>query len=164
MLKDFREIRFTEKASAAIVIAEEEARSLGSNVVGTEHLLLGLCTDAVGIAGMVLQQNDLRPDRIRTSILRLVNQSAAVRGTYTGEMFYTIACERVIKRSRETAQHYGHDTVGTEHLLVSIFREIDSIAVRVLIDMNVEPTQLFKDIVAMLQTDEFTAVCRDKNA
>lgn len=56
MLKDFREIRFTEKASAAIVIAEEEARSLGSNVVGTEHLLLGLCTDAVGIAGMVLQQ------------------------------------------------------------------------------------------------------------
>lgn len=157
MLKDFREIRFTEKASAAIVIAEEEARSLGSNVVGTEHLLLGLCTDAVGIAGMVLQQNDLRPDRIRTSILRLVNQSAAVRGTYTGEMFYTIACERVIKRSRETAQHYGHDTVGTEHLLVSIFREIDSIAVRILIDMNVEPTQLFKDIVAMLQTDEFTA-------
>ncbi len=157
MLKDFNEINFTDKASEAIVIAEEEARSLGSNVVGTEHLLLGLCTDTIGIAGMVLQQNDLRPDRIRTSILRLVNQSAAVRGTYTGEMFYTIACERVIKRSKETALHYGHDTVGTEHLLVSIFREIDSIAVRVLIDMNVEPTQLFKDIVAMLQTDEFTA-------
>ncbi|MFR1517340.1 MAG: ATP-dependent Clp protease ATP-binding subunit [Clostridia bacterium] len=157
MLKDFNGINFTEKANKAIVIAEEEARSLGSNVVGTEHLLLGLCTDAVGIAGMVLQQNDLRPDRIRTSILRLVNQSAAVRGTYTGEMYYTIACERVIKRSKETALHYGHDTVGTEHLLVSIFREIDSIAVRVLIDMNIEPTQLFKDIVAMLQTDEFTA-------
>ena len=157
MLKDFNNINFTDKANEAIIIAEEEARSLGSNVVGTEHLLLGLCTDPIGIAGMVRQPNALRPDRIRTSILRLVNQSAAVRGTYTGEMFYTIACERVIKRSRETAFHYGHDTVGTEHLLVSIFREIDSIAVRVLIDMNVEPTQLFKDIVAMLQTDEFTA-------
>ena len=81
MLKDFNNINFTDKANEAIIIAEEEARSLGSNVVGTEHLLLGLCTDPIGIAGMVLQQNDLRPDRIRTSILRLVNQSAAVRGT-----------------------------------------------------------------------------------
>lgn len=157
MLNNFRDIHFTEKASAAIVIAEEEARNLGSNVVGTEHLLLGLCTDAVGISGMILQQNQLTPDRIRTAILRLVNQSAAVRGVYTGELFYTIACERVIRRSRETALHYGHDTVGTEHLLVAVFREIDSIAVRVLVEMNIEPTQLFKDIVAMLQTDEFTA-------
>lgn len=157
MLREFKDIDFTEKARKAIAIAETEARSLGSNVVGTEHLLIGLCTDAVGIAGMVLQQNDLRTDRIRASILRIVNQSASVRNTFKGEMFYTIACERVIRRSKETAQHYGHNYVGTEHLLVSIFREIDSIAVRILIDLNIEPTQLFKDIISMLQTDEFTA-------
>lgn len=157
MLREFKDIDFTDKAKAAISLAETEARNLGSNVVGTEHLLVGLCTDAVGIAGMVLHQNDMRPERIRNSIMSIVKPTANTRKMFSGEMFYTIACERVIRRSKETANHYGHDRVGTEHLLVSIFREIDSIAVRVLIDMNIEPTRLFRDIISMLQTDEFTA-------
>ncbi len=157
MLNEFKDINFTGKAREAVALAESEARSMGSNVVGTEHLLIGLCTDAVGIAGMVLQQNDLRPERIRESVKRMVAQPSTSKGPYTGEMYYTIACERVIRRSLETALHYGHSSVGTEHLLVSIFREIDSIAVRILIDLNVEPARLFRDIIAMLQTDEFTA-------
>ena len=153
----YANIDFTEKAQAALLHAEEEARALGSNVIGTEHLLYGLCYDPVGIAGTVLIKNNLSPIRIHESICRLINKSAETKEPYAGELSYTIACSRVIRRSKETAQHYGHSKVGTEHLLVTVFREVDSIAVRVLVELNIDPTRLFQDIVSALQTDDFTA-------
>lgn len=157
MLNSFNNIDFTKKAEMAIDEAEKSARALGSNVVGTEHLLLGLSMDVSGLSGMVMQQNGIVPDKIRAAILHLTNQSAFIRGTYTGDINYTVACERVINRSAETAEHYRHKLVGTEHLLITLFREIDSIAVRILVDMGIDPTELFKDIAGILQTDEFTS-------
>lgn len=153
----FENIDFTEKAQAALSYAVLEAKELGSNVVGTEHLLYGLCLDPIGIAATVLIKNNLTPVKIHEAICRLTNKQTGSINVYTGEVFYTIACDRVIRRSKETALNYGHSQVGTEHLLVTIFREVDSIAVRVLIDLGVDPTMLFKDIVNALQTDDFTA-------
>ena len=153
----FENIDFTEKAQAALSYAVLEAKELGSNVVGTEHLLYGLCLDPIGIAATVLIKNNLTPVKIHEAICRLTNKQTGNINVYTGEVFYTIACDRVIRRSKETALNYGHSQVGTEHLLVTIFREVDSIAVRVLIDLGVDPTMLFKDIVNALQTDDFTA-------
>lgn len=153
----FENIDFTEKAQAALSYAVLEAKELGSNVVGTEHLLYGLCLDPIGIAATVLIKNNLTPVKIHEAICRITNKQTGSINVYTGEVFYTIACDRVIRRSKETALNYGHSQVGTEHLLVTIFREVDSIAVRVLIDLGVDPTMLFKDIVNALQTDDFTA-------
>ena len=153
----FENIDFTEKAQAALSYAVLEAKELGSNVVGTEHLLYGLCLDPIGIAATVLIKNNLTPVKIHEAICRLTNKQTGSINVYTGEVSYTIACDRVIRRSKETALNYGHSQVGTEHLLVTIFREVDSIAVRVLIDLGVDPTMLFKDIVNALQTDDFTA-------
>ena len=153
----FENIDFTEKAQAALSYAVLEAKELGSNVVGTEHLLYGLCLDPIGIAATVLIKNNLTPVKIHEAICRLINKPSGNINVYTGEVSYTIACDRVIRRSKETALNYGHNQVGTEHLLVTIFREVDSIAVRVLIDLGVDPAKLFKDIVNALQTDDFTA-------
>ena len=146
----FENIDFTEKAQAALSYAVLEAKELGSNVVGTEHLLYGLCLDPIGIAATVLIKNNLTPVKIHEAICRLINKPSGNINVYTGEVSYTIACDRVIRRSKETALNYGHNQVGTEHLLVTIFREVDSIAVRVLIDLGVDPAKLFKDIVNAL--------------
>ena len=156
-MSDYFNINFTQKAKAAIEYAILEARELGSNVVGTEHLLYGLCLDPVGIAGTVLIKNRLTPGSIHESIARIMNNSKEFGEYFEGDISYTIACERVIRRSKETAMHYGHKEVGTEHLLVTIFREVDSIAVRILVDLNVDPNVLFKDLIMALQTDDFTA-------
>ena len=72
MLDYYANIDFTEKAQAALLHAQQEARELGSNVVGTEHLLYGLCYDPVGIAGTVLIKNNLSPARIHESICRII--------------------------------------------------------------------------------------------
>ncbi len=155
MLKHFN-ISFTEKAKKAISEAEAVARMLGRNVVSTEHLLYALSKDVTGIAGMVLLKNDLTSEKLLGAINKISGHSSVKKDEYTGEIFYTLACERVIRRGKETAAHYGHTIVGTEHLIVSLFREIDSMAVRVLVELNIDPNQLFKDINIALQTDEFT--------
>ena len=157
MSEFYSNINFTDKAKAALNYAVMEAKTLGSNVVGTEHLLYGLCLDPVGISGTVLVKNELTPSRIHESICRLTSKPNDKGEEKDEELHYTLACERVIRRSKETAAHYGHEIVGTEHLLVAIFREIDSIAVRILVDLGIDPTVLFKDILNALQTDDFTA-------
>ena len=155
MLKNFN-INFTDKAKKVISEAEKIARELGRNVVGTEHLLYALSKDTSGIAGMLLYNNNVSPEVLLPAMKKMSGPNGVVKDEYTGELFYTIACERVIRRSKETAEHYGQTVVGTDHLIVSLFREIDSIAVRLLIELNIEPTVLFKDIMTALQADEFT--------
>ena len=83
MLDYYANIDFTEKAQAALMHAEQEARELGSNVVGTEHLLYGLCYDPVGISGTLLIKNNLTPARIHESICRLINKSSEKKEPYT---------------------------------------------------------------------------------
>jgi len=142
--------RFTEKAEKAISLAQESAARLGHSYVGTEHLLLGLLKEGTGVAARVLQSQGVTEEKIISQIDELIG-----RGDYNGKgpVDFTPRTKRVLELSLNEARRLGHNYIGTEHLLLGIMREGESVAVRILIDLGVDPHKLFNDIVRMLSED-----------
>jgi len=142
--------RFTEKAERAISLAQESAARLGHSYVGTEHLLLGLLKEGTGVAARVLQSQGVTEDKIIAQIEELIG-----RGDFAGKgpVDYTPRTKRVLELSLNEARRLGHNYIGTEHLLLGIMREGESVAVRILMDLGVDPHKLLNDIVRMLNED-----------
>jgi len=142
--------RFTEKAERAISLAQESAARLGHSYVGTEHLLLGLLKEGTGVAARVLQSQGVTEDKIVAQIEELIG-----RGDFAGKgpVDYTPRTKRVLELSLNEARRLGHNYIGTEHLLLGIMREGESVAVRILMDLGVDPHKLLNDIVRMLNED-----------
>ncbi|NLH96363.1 MAG: ATP-dependent Clp protease ATP-binding subunit, partial [Clostridiaceae bacterium] len=142
--------RFTEKAEKALSLAQESAARLGHSYVGTEHLLLGLLKEGTGVAARVLQSQGVTEEKIISQIDELIG-----RGDYNGKgpVDFTPRTKRVIELSLNEARRFGHNYIGNEHLLLGIMREGESVAVRILMDLGVDPHKLFNDIVRMLSED-----------
>lgn len=142
--------RFTEKAEKAINIAQESAMMLGHNYVGTEHLLLGLVKEGSGIAARVLQNQGVTEEKILREIDELIG-----RGEQSGQqpLGFTPRTKRVLELSFREARKIGHNYIGTEHLLLGIMREGESVAVRILVDVGVDPHKLLSEIVKMLNEE-----------
>lgn len=116
--------RFTDRARRVVVLAQEEARNLPANFIGTEHLLLGLLVEGEGIAGQVLI-NYLEPDQIRDSLPR---SNLAV----SGHIPFTPRTKKVLEYALREALQLGHGFVGTEHLLLGLLREKDGLGMDIL--------------------------------
>lgn len=146
--------RFTEKAEKAINLSQENAVQLGHNYVGTEHLLLGLLKEGTGVAARVLQGQGVTEEKVTNEIEELIG-----RGSNDGKkhLDFTPRTKRVLELALVEARRLGHNYIGTEHLLLGIMREGESVAVRILIDLGVEPQKMFNDIVKMLHEDTPTA-------
>ncbi len=146
--------RFTEKAEKAINFSQESAVSLGHSYVGTEHLLLGLIREGTGVAARVLQGQGVTEDKIVKEIEELIG-----RGDNSGKsaLDFTPRTKRVLELGLMEARRLGHNYIGTEHLLLGIMREGESVAVRILIDLGVDPQKLLNDILKMLTEDAPTA-------
>jgi predicted DNA-binding transcriptional regulator AlpA len=116
--------RFTDRARSAVVKAQEEARLLNHNYIGTEHLLLGLLAIGEGLAYQVLALNGITHEAVRTDITREVG-----RGTSTpqGRIPFTPRAKKVLELGLREAMHLGHNYVGTEHVLLGIIRETDGV-------------------------------------
>ncbi len=142
--------RFTEKAERAINYAQQMAMEMGHNYVGTEHLLLGLVKEGSGIASRVLQNAGVTEDKVIREIEELIG-----RGDATGKqpLGFTPRTKRVLELSFVEARRMGHNYIGTEHLLLGIMKEGESVAVRILMDLGVDPQKLFTDIVRMLNEE-----------
>ena len=121
--------RFTEGAQKALAIAQEEAKKLGHNYVGTEHVLLGLAKAEEGVTAKVFRENDITPERVQDLVYRLVGQGD---GVFTQAFDYTPRTKRVLQMSVALARSLGHSYVGSEHILLAILRESDGIAARLL--------------------------------
>ncbi len=141
------ETKFTERAQAALRLAQESSAELGHVYVGSEHLLLGLSREGRGVAARVLCAAGLEPETIRAAIARIVGV-----GTPGGlpSQGLTPRCKRIIELSLSEATQLGHHYVGTEHLLLGILREGDGVAQRVLAGSNVEIRRLYGDIMNAL--------------
>ncbi|MDP4182072.1 MAG: ATP-dependent Clp protease ATP-binding subunit [Bacillota bacterium] len=139
--------RFTEKAEKAITHSQESAMQLGHNYVGTEHLLLGLVREGTGVASRVLQSQGITEDKVLKEIEELIG-----KGEQTGEqpLGFTPRTKRVLELSFKEARRMGQNYIGTEHLLLGIMKEGESVAVRILIDLGVEPQKLINEIAKML--------------
>ena len=141
--------RFTEKAEKAISLSQESAAMLGHSYVGTEHLLLGLLKEGTGVAARVLQGQGVTEDKIIKQIEELIG-----RGTTSAvSTDFTPRTKKVIELALNEARRLGHSYIGTEHLLLGIMREGESVAVRILMDLGVDPHKLLTDIVRMLNED-----------
>lgn len=142
--------RFTEKAEKAINFSQDTAMELGHNYVGTEHLLLGLIKEGSGVAARVLQSQNVTEDKVLKEVEELIG-----RGEATGEqpLGFTPRTKRVLELSFREARRMGHNYIGTEHLLLGIMKEGESVAVRILMDLGVDTQKLFQEIVKMLNEE-----------
>jgi len=138
--------RFTEKAEKAVSLSQESAMTLGHNYVGTEHLLLGLIKEGSGVAAKVLQNQGITEDKVLKEIEELIG-----RGESSGEqpLGFTPRTKRVLELSFREARRMGHNYIGTEHLLVGILKEGESVAVRILMDLGLEPQKLYSEVLKM---------------
>ncbi|MDQ2084888.1 ATP-dependent Clp protease ATP-binding subunit [Herbivorax sp. ANBcel31] len=142
--------RFTEKAEKAMKFSQEVAMELGHNYVGTEHLLLGLIKEGSGVAARVLQNQAMTEEKVIKEIEELIG-----RGEMTNEqpLGLTPRTKRVLELSFREARRIGHNYIGTEHLLLGILKEGESVAVRIIMDLGVDPQKLFHEMLKMLNEE-----------
>ena len=141
------ETRFTQRAQAALRLAQESAAELGHGYVGSEHLLLGLAGEGRGVASKVLLAAGLEPEKLKKTVAQLVGVGTPGAAPSQG---LTPRCKKIIELSLTEAVRLGHQYVGTEHLLLGILREGDGVAVRVLDAAGVEPRRLRGDLSAAM--------------
>ena len=112
--------RFTDRARRVLVLAQQEARVLGHNFLGTEHLLLGLIRETEGVAAMALAQLGIRLDDVRDRVKETVGPAGSAQ---TGSPPFTPWAKRVLELSLREALQLGHNYIGTEHILLGLVRE-----------------------------------------
>lgn len=156
------EQKFTEKAIKVISLAKEEAKRMGHNVVGTEHLLLGLVREGDGIAAKALNGIAIEPVKVREQIEALVGMGEP----YEGEVGLTPRVKRVLELANEEARRQGVNYIGTEHLLLGLLMEGEGVAARVLLNMGVSPERIWKQVIRLLggEPDEVPMPAANANA
>jgi ATP-dependent Clp protease ATP-binding subunit ClpC len=122
--------RFTERARQAVVYAQDEARALKHNYIGTEHLLLGLLREEEGLAARVLESLGVSLEEVRPQVARIVGQGDDVT---TGQIPFTPRSKKVLELALDEAVGLGHNYIGTEHILLGLVRENQGIAARILL-------------------------------
>ncbi|MGB7059125.1 MAG: ATP-dependent Clp protease ATP-binding subunit, partial [Geitlerinemataceae cyanobacterium] len=147
--------RFTEKAIKVIMLAQEEARRLGHNFVGTEQILLGLIGEGTGVAAKVLKTMGVNLKDARIEVEKIIGRGS---GFVAVEIPFTPRAKRVLELSLEEARQLGHNYIGTEHLLLGLIREGEGVAARVLENLGVDLTKVRTQVIRMLgETAEVTA-------
>ncbi len=144
--------KFTARAEKAIEIANEIALELGHKYIGTEHILYGLCKEGTGIASKVLQNQNITDEEILQEIEMLIGTGEEINDREA--LSFTPRSKRVIENAFIEARKLGSEYIGTEHLLIGIMREGDSVAVRIMMDLNIDPRKLYNEIVKVINEDE----------
>src|SRR5690242_2846702 len=123
--------RFTERARQVVVLAQDEARALRHNYIGTEHLLLGLLREEEGIGARVLAALDVTIDETRAQVARIVGQGDEVT---SGQIPFTPRAKKVLELALREGLSLGHNYIGTEHILLGIARASEGVGGRILLD------------------------------
>ncbi len=139
--------RFTEKAIKVIMLAQEEARRLGHNFVGTEQILLGLIGEGTGVAAKVLKSMGVNLKDARIEVEKIIGRGS---GFVAVEIPFTPRAKRVLELSLEEARQLGHNYIGTEHLLLGLIREGEGVAARVLENVGVDLSKVRTQVIRML--------------
>ena len=142
--------KFTARAKKAIDIANEVAIELGHNYIGTEHVLYGLAKEGSGVASKVLENQAISAEKIKNEIIELIGSEEKLTET----LGFTPRTKRILENSFLEAKKVGYDYIGTEHLLIGTLREGDSIAVRILLNLNVNLPKIYNEIVGVINEVE----------
>lgn len=139
--------RFTEKAIKVVMLAQEEARRLGHNFVGTEQLLLGLIGESTGIAAKVLKSMGVNLKDARTEVEKVIGRGS---GFVAVEIPFTPRAKRVLELSLEEARNLGHNYIGTEHILLGLLREGEGVAARCLDTLGADASKIRTQVIRMV--------------
>jgi ATP-dependent Clp protease ATP-binding subunit ClpC len=140
--------RFTERARQVVVLAQDEARALGHNYIGTEHILLGLLREEEGVAARVLESLDVTAEEVRAQVKRLIGQGD--EEIVTGQIPFTPRAKKVLELALREALSLKHSYIGPEHILLGVARENDGVAARILLDFGADAETIRAQTMAML--------------
>src|SRR5690554_2215705 len=139
--------RFTERAQKVVVLSQEEARRLGHNVVGTEHILLGVAAEGEGVAARALQGMGISLDKVRAEVEKVIGKGESPP---QGQIGFTPRAKRVLELAFDEARQLGHTYIGTEHILLGLIREGEGVAAQVLRNMGADLDSVRKQVVELL--------------
>jgi ATP-dependent Clp protease ATP-binding subunit ClpA len=147
--------RFTDRARTVVVLAQEEARALGHNYIGTEHLLLGLAAEGNGVGAKVLEDADVTVEVVRADVERIIGE---VAGEPEGRIPFTPRAKKVLELSLREALKLSHNYIGTEHILLGIVTEGQGVAAQILTSHGLGPEETRARVAERLGvTEEGTA-------
>ncbi|HEY2937908.1 MAG TPA: Clp protease N-terminal domain-containing protein [Gaiellaceae bacterium] len=139
--------RFDERARQVVVLAQDEARALRHNYIGTEHLLLGLFRVEQGIAAQVLESLDIRVEDARVAVVRIVGEGDEARA---GQIPFTPRAKKVLEHALRQALSLTHNYIGTEHILLGLVHEREGVGARVLLDFGADTERIREEVVRLL--------------
>ncbi|HHY05319.1 MAG TPA: AAA family ATPase, partial [Thermoanaerobacterales bacterium] len=153
--------RFTERAQKVILYAQEEARRLNHNVIGTEHILLGLIREGDGVAARVLTSMGVDIKDVRSQIEMMIGTGPFA---IQGPIGYTPRAKRVMELAMDESRKLGHNYVGTEHILLGLIREGEGVAAQVLSNLGVSMEKARKEILNLVGQDSKATPGYNQNA
>jgi hypothetical protein len=139
--------RFTERARQVVVLAQEEARGLRHDYIGTEHILLGLLREEEGLAARVLEHFGITVQVARGQVVRIIGSGEEVTA---GQIPFTPRAKKVLELALREALSLGHDYIGTEHILLGLVRENEGVAARILLDFDADSEKIRHEVLRML--------------
>jgi ATP-dependent Clp protease ATP-binding subunit ClpA len=153
--------RFTDQARRVVVLAQEEARHLNHNYIGTEHLLLGLLREGEGVAAKALASLGISLEAGRIQVEEIVGQGLRAP---TGHIPFTPRAKKVLELSLREALQLGHNYMGTEHILLGVIREGEGVAAQVLAAVGADDARVREQVVRLLTEEQIAQVRRQKEA
>ena len=139
--------RFTDRARRVVVLAQEEARLLNHNYIGTEHILLGLVHDRTGVATQALESMGVSLEAVRAEVEEIIGPGGSPPGEHIP---FTPRAKKVLEMSLREALQLGHDYIGTEHILLGLIREGEGVAAQVLAKLGVGLREVREQVVQLL--------------
>ena len=139
--------RFTDRARRVVVLAQDEARGLKHNYIGTEHLLLGLISEGEGVAAKALETMDIKGEAVRASVIEIIGEGEK---PVEGHIPFTPRAKRVFELSLREALQLGHNYIGTEHLLLGLLKDGEGVAAQVLTKQGADLAQVRQTVIQML--------------
>ena len=138
--------RFTDRARRVVVLAQEEARMLNHNYIGTEHILLGLIREGEGVAAKELESLGISLDALRQQVEEIIGQGQQVP---SGHIPFTPRAKKVLELSLRESLQLGHSYIGTEHILLGLIREGNGVAAQVLVKLGVDLNRLRQPVIQL---------------
>jgi ATP-dependent Clp protease ATP-binding subunit ClpC len=139
--------RFTERARQVVVLAQDEARGLRHNYIGTEHILLGLLREEEGLAARVLESLEVSVEEVRVQVRRVIGEGEEVA---TGQIPFTPRAKKVLELSLKEALAMSHNYIGTEHILLGLARENEGVAARILLELGASAEKVRDEVLRSL--------------
>ena len=143
--------KFTNKAEKALELGQDLAMELGHDYIGTEHILYGLVEENTGIASKVLEDQNITSEKIRQEIEEIVGVNEPI--TNPELLGFTPRSKRIIENAFMEARRIGSEYIGTEHILIGILKEGDSIAARVILDLDANPQKIYDDLIKIMNEE-----------